>query len=324
MAVEKDPGFALAWAYLAAAASVSWGYGTAISNEEAHILAEHASAKALELEPGMGLALAVQASQAYGHAGDLTKAFHLFDRAFESDPNDTTIRLWLGMYLHHWGYLGDALPHLRFAFSRNPRLGITNGCLGLLYLAQGRDDLARQYLAKAWDLGWIHHVPAQASKAMMAGEFDSAFAYLKSSVVFRPSVSEELSWFYELEEAGRAYDENPDSAESLAAVVDRAPDSNWQKTYLSLIFNLKDPFFDHFSRTVEESHRWNALMRIVWLPDYRGYVEDPRFLEIMDRDGAVALWEQRGYPDGCVHVRLSGGDRLDCSNRYEVGSWRNK
>jgi hypothetical protein len=35
-------------------------------------------------------------------------------------------------------------------------------------------------------------------------------------------------------------------------------------------------------------------------------------------DGAVELWEDRGFPDGCTHVKDAAGDRLDCAERYRV------
>jgi hypothetical protein len=61
---------------------------------------------------------------------------------------------------------------------------------------------------------------------------------------------------------------------------------------------LRDQFFEHFSTTVREDHLWTMIMMVVWLPEYRAYVEDPRFLEIMRGDGALDLWEHRGFPDG--------------------------
>jgi TolB-like protein/DNA-binding winged helix-turn-helix (wHTH) protein/Tfp pilus assembly protein PilF len=318
MAVDEDPEFADAWAYLAAAAAITWGYQTSISNEEARLIAEQASSRALKLDPGLGLALAAQALLAFGYEGNVERAFQLIDRAAEVDPHNTTIRLWAGMYYHYWGYLDESLSHFEYAVRYDPRVGIINGCLGLLYLAQGREDLAASHLAKATKLGWSNHFNAQASQLMMKGDFDAAFAILKVTFATSGAGSDPLPWIYELEEAGQSYIENPASAEVLMSVVKRAPERvAFAESYLTLLFNLKDPFFGYFSRSINESHLWpSLLMPIVWLPEYRAYVEDSRFLEIFGGDGALELWEQRGFPDGCTRVNDPISDRLDCSQRY--------
>ena len=89
MAVEEDPEFADAWAYLAAAATVTWAYETAISNEEAYRIAERASEKALDLSPGLGLALSVQGMLAWHYEGNLIKAFPLIERGVTRRRYDT-------------------------------------------------------------------------------------------------------------------------------------------------------------------------------------------------------------------------------------------
>ena len=318
MAVEEDPDFAEAWAYLAAAACVTWVYQTSIGDEEAIRLADQAARTSLDLAPGMGPAMAVQAMLAYGYEGDVKKGFLLIDFAADEYPHDTTIRLWAGMYNHHWGYLEEALHHFQYACRHNPRAGITNGMLGQVYLEKGREEFAAPRLAKATELGWPLHVFTQASRHMMRGDFDAAFAYLKVVFADPGTDSDPLPWIHELEEAGRSYIENPASTDALITVLEREPrEGVWGKLYLFLIFNLRDQFFEHFSLAVRENHLWTMITMIIWLPEYRAYVEDPRFFEIMRGDGALELWEHRGFPDGCIRVNDPTGDRLDCSNRYQ-------
>jgi TolB-like protein/DNA-binding winged helix-turn-helix (wHTH) protein len=319
MAVEEDPEFAEAWVFLAAAASVTWGYQTAISNEEARLIAERASSKALELNPGSGLALAVQGMLAWHYDGNLKNAFPLMDRALQEDPDHSTVRFWAGMFYFGWGYLEEAIHHFNYSFEHDPRVGITNGMLGLAYLAQGREDLAGPRLAKATELGWTHHFQVQASQHMMRGETDAAFAFLKFTFADSGTDSGPLPWIYELEEAGRSFIENRESTDTLVSVIERVPARvAFADEYLTLLFNLKDPFFEYFSRTVDESHLWPTFLTpILWLPEYRSYVEDPRFLDIVGRNGALEIWEQRGFPDGCSRVDDPIGERLDCSQRYQ-------
>ena len=80
MAVEEDPGFAEAWAYLAAAASITCYYQTSISNEDAWLIAEQAAKMSLDLSPGSGLALASQAMLAFLYEKSLIKGFQLRSR----------------------------------------------------------------------------------------------------------------------------------------------------------------------------------------------------------------------------------------------------
>ena len=317
MAVDEDPGFAEAWAYLAAAGTVAGFYRTAISDAEAIMLSGLASKKALALDPGLGLALAVQAMGAYGAERNPIKGFQLIDRAVNETPDDTTVRLWAGMYYWYWGYLDEAFAHFLYVYRHDPRMGISNGSLGLLYLAQGREDLAAPFLAKATELDYPNHHHAQASLLMKRGDFDAAFAKLKITLADPGTDPEQLTWIYELEHAARSYIENPASAETLISVIEKAPGPGVrEKARLALLFDLKDPFFEYFSLAVDEGPYWLAyLVPILWLPDYRDYIEDPRYLEIMRRDGGMDVWEQRGFLDGCVHVGEPDGDRLDCSRR---------
>ena len=222
--------------------------------------------------------------------------------------------------MHYWycGYLEGALPHFLYAHTHDPRVGIVNGNLGLLYLALGREDLAAPRLAKATELGYPNHHHTQASLLMRRGDFDAAFTKLRISLADPAAGPDRLAWMDELEAAGRQYVEDPASADRLLAVVDRAPAAGAaEKARLALLFDLRKPFFEYLSRAVDEGPLWLPhLVPTLWLPEYRTYVEDPRFLEVSARDGAMEVWEQRGYLDGCVRVEDPGGSRLDCSERY--------
>lgn len=319
MAVEKDPDFAEAWAYLAAAGTVTGFYRTSISNEDALMIAEQASREALALNPELGLALAVQAMGAYGAHRNPIRGFQLIDRAVAAAPEQTTVRLWAGMFYWYWGYLKEAHSHFLYVYRRDPLVGITNASLGLLYLAQGRDELAAPLLARATELDYPNHQYAQASLLMMRGDFDAAFARLKITLADAAINLDPLPWIYELEEAGRAYIENPTSADSLLSAIERTPRPGaTEKARLALIFDLQDQFFEYFSLAVKEGPFWLAyLVPTLWLPEFRDYIEDPRYLEIMRRDGALDVWEQRGFLDGCIRVEDPSGDHLNCSMRYQ-------
>ena len=318
MAVDEDPGFAEAWAYLSAAATIACYYETSIANEDAWRIAEKAARKSLELDPETGLALASQAMLAYLYEGDLARGFELIVRAADDHPRDITIRFWAGMHYWYCGYLEGALSHFLYAHTHDPLVGITNANLGLLYLALGREDLAAPRLAKATELGYPNHHHTQASLLMRRGEVDAAFNKLRISLADPTADADRLAWRDELEAAGRSFIGNPASAGALISVVERAPKGGAaEKARLALLFNLKDPFFEYLSRAIDEGPLWLPyLVPTLWLPEYRDYVEDPRFLEISRKDGALEVWEQRGFLDGCRPVTDAAGDHLDCAQRY--------
>ena len=311
-AVDRDPAFAEAWTFLAAAALVTWGYDTSISDENALALAKKASRRAIELNPNLGLALAVRANMAVGRR-DWNEAFDLYHRALNVDSNDSTIRMWFGQFTFLYGYLSEALIHLERAYELDPLVGINNGALGIAYLASGQDALARPRLAKAEELGWTDHVATNFVYLMHTGSPQSSIAYLERTYedTDDPIV---LRGRQLLAEAVRKRDAA--SVDALEPHIDAMSLAGGWGLDLFLVFELKDRFFERLSRLVADNFHWEYAMRVVWLPGNRDYVEDRRFLEIMIDGGVVTLWEQRGYPDGCIRVGDAAGDRLDCAERY--------
>ena len=314
-AVDRDPTFVGAWAYLAASAVVALtsDYGTAISEENALAIVEDASRRALELDPNQGLVIAVRAELAIYVYRELNKGFDLYHRSVNADPDNSTIRLWLGQQGFNFGYLSEALVHLKRAHELDPLVGINNGMLGIAYMASGQQALAQPRLAKAEELGWaiwdvnFHHL-------ILSGAYESAIASLGP---YSPDTndSDVLRTSHLLAEAVRNRD--PASVDALVAHMDANPlQGSYFGLSLFLVFDDRGRFFEDFSRLVVESAQWQYVMNIVWLPGYRTYVEDPRFFAIMSEADTVALWEQRGYPDGCVRISDPAGDRLDCAERY--------
>jgi TolB-like protein/DNA-binding winged helix-turn-helix (wHTH) protein len=314
LAVDRDPAFADAWAFLAAAAQITWGYNTSINNENALALAEQASRRALDLDPRLAIALSVRALLAHDRR-QLNEAFDFFQRAINADSNDSTIRMWFGQINFHYGYLSEALVHLEQAYELDPLVGINNGSLGITYLVAGQEALAQARFAKAEELGWDHHVAAKFSHLIHSGAVESAVAYLEP---FLTDTDDPVEFLQKGEVVETLLARNPVLVNALwpHGTATRTMRSGWWRLSLLSVFDLRDRFFEEFSKTVARSTRWRYSMRSIWLPGNRAYVEDPRFLEIMGEAGTVALWEERGYPDSCVRVSGPAGDHLDCTERY--------
>ena len=307
-AVERDPDFTLAWAYLAAAANVAPGH-MVLKEEDANVLADEASQKALELDPNLGFALAVRANLKRGQ-GDLIEALELYQRAIIANPEESTNHVWFGLFNFGYGYLSQALLHLERAYELDPLQRTTNSHLCTAYLASGQMALSEPLCAKAQELG-AGFSNSLLSQLVLSGDVDAAVPYYdKWSASSAPHV----------QRLGRLMIKalrNRDIASMDALVAEEnavhGPGHEFIPKYY-LWFNFRDQFFDHYSPLATTTPLYD--IHPVWLPGNRAYVEDPRFFKIMSGFGAEALWEKHGYPDGCIRVNDPAGDFLNCAERY--------
>ena len=64
--------------------------------------------------------------------------------------------------------------------------------------------------------------------------------------------------------------------------------------------------------SLEQGATGNALhYRLAWMPTGRGVLSKPDFLRLAQRDGLIAFWEAKGYPEGCRIVETPER-HLDC------------
>jgi len=312
-AVRRDPDFVEAWSFLAAAASVAIGYPTTISDADAETIADEASTMTLRLDADNALALGVRSDLA-ALDRDLVNAFELSDRAVTADPENSTILLWAGQMHHLFGYLGEALVYLKRAVELDPMVGINNGVLAMIYLAAGRDDLAEPLARRSEARGWFYHIQTKFNDLVLSGDVESAIQYSKSYT----SPSADPNYLHI--DAALA---NGLRSRTVLAVADLPVDWAADMPHLGIcrlsLFPLpanKDLLFRLLLQEVSENPHWQFVMRCLWLPGSREYIEDPRFLAVMSTAGVVDLWEQRGYPDGCSLVEEPTAAHLDCGSRY--------
>lgn len=306
-ATELDPQFAEAWTYLGATAQIEWGYDTATPLDVANTIADAASRRALELDPEQGLALAVRAEMA-ADRGNWIEAFDLHGQAVNVAPNDSTVRMWFGQINYLFGYLDDARSELEAAHEVDPFVGIINGALGLTHLAAGDTSIADRYFERAEELGWEHHAESKVNYQLLTGEPEAAVAYYRTFF----TRTDDPEWLASWKKVAAAWRDS-DAAGALVSSGDelRGP-RNFTRLTLLLMLDEKDAFFADLAEIVPADPRWRYRMRPVWLQGNRGYVEDPRFLKIMEGAGVTDLWKRDGYPDGCQLAR----QRLDCSERW--------
>ena len=140
-AVDIDPGFARAWAYLAATADVApeWGY----HGRDFAALATDAAERAIELNPDLALPYAV-----LGAALDRSKPIDYesmlayLGEALARDPKETTVYLWRGITYIEIGYFDLAIRDFRSCLDLDPAYMNCQSHLAMTYLLSGEPDRA--------------------------------------------------------------------------------------------------------------------------------------------------------------------------------------
>ncbi|NGX15840.1 tetratricopeptide repeat protein [Wenzhouxiangella sp. XN24] len=304
-AVDRDPQFAEAWAFLAAATGVvaGGGYPTELDAADLDERSDEAQARALALDPdipillaGMGMSLVAQGNVVEGLA-------RLEEAARQVDP-DTSPRLWLGLSLSEVGRVDLALPWFQSAHAQDPLVPINHGYLGYAHAVFGREEEAAQLVKRGLELNpnspyWTQLLAFEAIHQGDTARFAELWRMLDDGEIDR-AVLAALA----------------DPGQQAAAFAALPPDAsprflNAARVVLSLVFRDTDRLFEAVGSADRSGQ--NYMRFAAWLPSLGWLREDPRFYEFMADSGAVAYWEAEGYPGGCRPVDDPAGRRLDCS-----------
>jgi TolB-like protein len=311
-AVDRDPSFAEAWARLAnyLAAAPGWGIDSDDIDEVA--LAEEAARNALELDPGLGGAITVQAVLADGRKNFIEAEF-LHRHAVNVSPNNVSTHTWFGIFCLNNGYFSQAIQQFERALELDPLSGNINKLLGSAYLAAGQAKLAEPRFAMATEYnGGFGHV--YFNRLVLAGEIDSAIAYAAGAMGNHPHVLRLLDLM------SQALHERSDEAvAALIAEEDTLHGAGaWYNQTILFALDLRDELFEHIAAEMQKDPSQFTMYDLwpVWLPGNRSYAEDPHFFKIMGELGSAELWNKVGYPEGCRKVSDASGDHLNCEGRY--------
>jgi TolB-like protein len=305
-AVDRDPEFSEAWAFLAAATAVvsAGGYPTELDSAILIVRSLSAGDRALALDPTQPLASAIKGRTFVG-SGDsekIAEGISLLERAANRFNPDSSPLLWLGMAWAEIGYMDRAWSCFENAQVQDPLVAINNGYLGYVYAVMGRDQEAERLVNRAMELSnhpyWTHLVAIEAANR---GDFDRAIELMKPTFELRNDEIEGLRTVFVDSFARKSLldtlsIENDDDA---AGVV-----------MLSLLFGDADRVFGAVMHTHLSGR--NYLNFSAWMPSLGWLREDPRFFEFMQTKGIVGYWETHGFPPGCYPVDDADGRRLDC------------
>ena len=201
-AIELDPEYATAYAYLGwtyqNAVSYGWTEFPSAALQKAHDLAQ----KALSIEESA--AAHALLGTGYRYRGQLELAAEQLDKAIELNPNDSLSHHYRGPILAYLGRIDEAMQALETAFRFNPNM--TSGGLmhlGLTYYLKGRYEDAARHLERStakYPKEVFLHIALAASYAQ-AGR--SADAEREARLVMK------LHPFFQADSYGRAF-RNPD------------------------------------------------------------------------------------------------------------------
>ena len=179
-AVDRDPGYALAWVGIAD----SWifrGWYSLQAPREAFPKAKAAALKALEFDSTLAEAHASLAHIHLEFDHDWVAAEREYRRAIELDPGYATAHHWYGGFLSAMGRHQEALQQAETARQLDPLSLIIQTWIGLRYYFARRYGKAEAEYLKAleldqdfapahWHLGWVYEQTGEPVKAVFEAE----------------------------------------------------------------------------------------------------------------------------------------------------------
>jgi len=147
-AIEKDPGYALAYAGVADSYAVGNGEYLGLTPQEARPKAKAAALKALELDDSLAEAHTTLADTYLYYDWDFPKAQQEFLRAIAANPNYPTAHQWYAEYLYAVGRFDNAIAEAKRAQELDPLSVAINGSVAeTYYYARKYDQAIEAYKA---------------------------------------------------------------------------------------------------------------------------------------------------------------------------------
>jgi len=298
-AVALDPNFAKAYEALAAAWTVLPSWSDASASEAIAKAVENAD-HALMLDPTLAEARAIRAHNAAFNKRWL-EALEEFEAALESEPKNAGVRQWYAEALAEAGYLQAAMAEIDKAYRLDPAAPIINNVYSMIATIQGDDEVAIRHMNKAQALGITHAWGHPMRALIRSGEWD----VIESQVY---PVIGEASFPGLCIEAHRNPSLYPAVIEEAAKERAQNRTANDIYTYCMALVGDLDEAFAGLDALLEEDPTGTHTM---WSPDspFVALRQSPRFRQVLEDDGLVALYKVRGWPDRC---RPEGVEDIIC------------
>ena len=283
-AVKLDPGFARAWAGLAANYSVmeSWSY----RDRDYSALAQDAANRAIELNPQLSTPWAVKAQLAI-QSGDQLTGTDFLQKAIGLDPDNPTHHLWYGIDLSSLGYQDRSLAELQRCLEIDPAYENCRRHLAMTYMILGDNQKMMALFQQGAEAGFMGSDGAFMQRFMTLGN-----RMLATRVIY--AGEEQVSSL-----PGKAIldaMEFPDKDHSTGlAKLQAWLERTGQPTNSTPEFFLVLGAYDQV-KPAPFSNRW------IWLDENRPFRKSPYFKPFVEKVGYPAYWRAKGFPKGCRPV----------------------
>jgi serine/threonine protein kinase/tetratricopeptide (TPR) repeat protein len=151
-AIQKDPGYALAYAGVADSYAVGGGSYLNLSSKESRPKARAAALKALELDDSLAEAHTNLADTYLYYDWDFAKSDQEFQKAIALNPNYPTAHQWYSECLYVTGRFDESIAEVKRALELDPLSVAINGSLGDAYFFARKYDLALDQFKKTLEM----------------------------------------------------------------------------------------------------------------------------------------------------------------------------
>jgi tetratricopeptide (TPR) repeat protein len=283
-AIEKDPGFALAYAGMADCYNLFAGYGyDHLTPRQAFTRARAMARKALGIDETLAEAHTALAYFKATYAWDWEGAGREFQAALECNPNYSTCHYWHACYLSSMGRPNEALAEIKRARELDPTSLIINGWVAVVLCYGDRTDEALSqakatvqmdpdFAVSHFFLGVVYQKMRRYEQAIR--RYQQAVALDKDSITYLTG----LGQAYAL--SGQAGQARKILAQ-LAAMAKTRHVSPYGVAAIYAGLGEKDRAIHWLSRAFEERDSGMGNLKID--PNWEGLRSNPRFQDLVRR-----------------------------------------
>lgn len=283
-AIERDPGYALAYAGLADAYNLLESYG-ALPPKEAYPKAKAAAEKALDLDDALAEPYTSLAFVKQRFDWDWSGAEDAFKYALALNTNYATAHHWYALYLIQRGRTEESLTEIKRAQELDPLSLIINTDVGrVFYYARWYDQAIEQHqktleidsnFVRAYlDLGQVYRQKALYEEAIAA--FQKALKPAGNSTVLLALLGHAYGVSGRNDKAQKVLDELKQRSDQ-----GYIPPGYFAWVYLGL--GEKDQALDWLEKAYEERASWLVFLKVD--PLFDSLREDPRFITLLKKVG---------------------------------------
>lgn len=283
-AINLDPAFSQAYTGLAETYTIV-SYYSSVPASTAFPIAKQAAERALQLDPGSGVARSDLAYVKFNHEWDFVGAIKDFEEAVRLAPDEPTPHFWFGECLMYLGNNDEGIREIRKARDLDPVSLSYNSSLGWAYHIAGRSDEAIDQLnsTRAIDDTYpmVHFYLGMAYDRR--GQYEEAIAASRRSV--------ELSGGYPgIVALGHAYASAGRRADALKTISDMESLAKTGKPMSPVGFAIvyaglgdRDNAFEWLDKAFKRHDE--AILYLKCQPYFDGLRGDQRYSDLLRRIG---------------------------------------